>query len=147
MPDVVVRSVKGLADEIVAGQHRLRADEPEDAGGTDTGPGPYDLLLGALGACTAMTLRLYADRKHWPLEGVEVHLTHDRVHAQDCADCESKDARMDQIKMGLTLRGPLTEEQRQRLAEIAKRCPVHRTLAGPTQLVEELAPPAVIYGA
>jgi uncharacterized OsmC-like protein/alpha/beta superfamily hydrolase len=114
---------------ITAGRHRLIADEPASVGGMDTGLGPYDLLLAAVGACSAMTVRLYAERKGWPLERVAVRLRHARIHASDCADCETKgDARIDQIEKHLTLRGPLDAEQRARLTEIAGRCPVHRTL-------------------
>src|SRR4051794_30649296 len=114
---------------ITAGRHRLIADEPASVGGMDTGLGPYDLLLAAVGACSAMTVRLYAERKGWPLERVVVRLRHARIHASDCADCETKgDARIDQIERRLTLEGPLDAEQRARLVEIAGRCPVHRTL-------------------
>ena len=117
-----------FAQAIAAGRHRLRADEPRDVGGEDSGPGPYDLLLAGLGACTSMTLRLYAERKGWPLERVAVDLSHDRIHAKDCEDCETKTGRLDRIQRVLTLEGALDEEQRSRLLEIADKCPVHRTL-------------------
>jgi putative redox protein len=123
-----VRSGRELAQIIEARGHTLSADEPVEAGGADSGPTPYELLLGALGACTAMTLRLYADRKGWPLEGVEVTLTHSRIHAEDCAECETREGFLDQIEKRLTLLGDLDSEQKQRLGEIAERCPVQRTL-------------------
>jgi uncharacterized OsmC-like protein len=126
---VVVRgSGAGFAQEILAGPHRLTADEPASAGGTDTGPSPYDLLLAALGSCTSITLGMYARRKGWPLEEVTVNLRHSRIHASDCADCETKDVMLDRIERDIHLAGPLTSEQRSRLIEIANRCPVHRTL-------------------
>jgi putative redox protein len=118
-----------------AGRHRLVADEPEAVGGTDTGPGPYDLLLAALGACTSMTLRLYADRKSWPLEAVAVRLTHRREHVTDCEGCEAQPMRVDVIDLAVTLSGPLDAAQRARLLEMAERCPVHRTLAGEVRMV------------
>lgn len=127
MATVIVRSLQGLRCEVIAGEHRLVADEPPPAG-TDSGPDPYELLLGALGACTAMTVKLYAQRKAWPLTGVGVELTHERMHADDCADCETRDVFMDRITKRLTLHGDLNAEQRQRLMEIAERCPVQRTL-------------------
>jgi putative redox protein len=117
-----------LAQLVTAGRHVLRADEPVSAGGLDSGPSPYDLLLAALGACTAMTVRLYADLKKLPLERVEVELAHDRIHAADCADCETREGRVDRIERVIRLEGPLDDAQRAKLLEIANRCPVHRTL-------------------
>jgi uncharacterized OsmC-like protein len=126
---VVVRgSAAGFAQEIHAGAHRLHADEPVSAGGTDTGPSPYDLLLAALGACTSMTVAMYARRKAWPLEEVTVHLRHSRIHAADCVECETKEGMLDRIERDIHFAGPLTHEQRFKLLEIANKCPVHRTL-------------------
>lgn len=117
-----------LGQRIRAGRHRLVADEPEKLGGADGGPTPYDLLLAGLGACTSMTLRLYADRKGWPLEKVTVDLRHEKIHAEDCKTCETQVGMLDRIERRLHLDGPLDDEQRRRLLEIADRCPVHRTL-------------------
>jgi putative redox protein len=114
--------------EITVGRHRFLADEPVEVGGLDSGPGPYDLLLAGLGACTAMTLRLYAERKALPLEGVTVELRHSRIHAVDCENCETKEGMLDRIDRAITMRGTLDAEQRRRLLEIADKCPVHRTL-------------------
>jgi putative redox protein len=125
---IVSGSATELAQEIETGRHRLVADEPVEAGGTDTGPSPYELLLAALGACTSMTLSMYARRKQWPLEQVTVRLRHDKIHAQDCAECETKEGRLDRIEREISLAGPLDAEQRERLLAIANRCPVHRTL-------------------
>ena len=129
MATVIARgSAAGLAQEIETGRHRLAADEPVEAGGTDTGPSPYELLLAALGACTSMTLSMYARRKQWPLERVTVRLRHGRIHAQDCAECETKEGMLDRVEREISLTGPLDAEQRERLLAIANRCPVHRTL-------------------
>ena len=129
MTTVIVRGdATGLAQEIETGRHRLVADEPVEAGGTDTGPSPYELLLAALGARTSMTLSMYAQRKHWPLERVTVRLRHDKIHAKDCAECETKEGMLDRIEREISLTGPLEAEQRERLLAIANRCPVHRTL-------------------
>jgi uncharacterized OsmC-like protein len=116
-------------------QHFLRADEPVKYGGSDLGPSPYDLLLMSLGACTSMTLRMYANRKKLPLEDVEIRLLHERVHAEDCIDC---DRYIERITRRISLRGDLDTAQRQRLLEIADRCPVHRTLESDPQIVTEL---------
>jgi len=126
--EVVVRgNASGFAQEITVGPHRLAADEPAPEGG-DTGPNPYDLLLASLGACTSMTVGLYARRKQWPLTAVTVRLHHGKIHAQDCAECETRDGMIDRIELEVELEGTLTDEQRGRLMEIAGRCPVHRTL-------------------
>jgi putative redox protein len=108
--------------------HRLLADEPVPAGGEDTGPGPYDFVLAGLGACTSMTMRLYADRKSLPLERTTVTLSHSKIHAEDCAECETKEGKIDHIDRAITFEGELSAEQRAKLLEIADKCPVHRTL-------------------
>ncbi len=117
-----------FAEIVRSGHHVLAADEPVAVGGGDTGPGPYEYLLAALGTCTAMTLRMYARQKKWPLQKVTVHLAHDKIYATDCATCETKEGKIDRLERRITLEGPLDETQRQRLLEIADRCPVHRTL-------------------
>jgi putative redox protein len=124
---------------IRSGRHQWLADEPSDFGGDDAGPGPYDLLLAGLGACTTMTLRMYATRKKLPLERVRVTLRHDRIHAEDCSDCETTEGRLDEIRRSITLQGDLDDAQRQRLLEIADRCPVHRTLTGEVKIRTALA--------
>jgi uncharacterized OsmC-like protein len=125
---IVTGSAAGFAQQIVAGSHRLLADEPEAAGGTETGPSPYDLLLAALGSCTSMTVAMYARRKGWPLQQVTVRLRHFKIYASDCAECETKEGKIDRIERDIQFDGALTTEQRSRLLEIANRCPVHRTL-------------------
>ena len=128
---VLVRETHGgkFQQEILTGPHRLLADEPVKLGGLDSGPGPYDYLLAGLGACTSMTIRLYADFKKIPLENVSVRLNHEKkIHTKDCEDCENKVTKVDHIDRAITLEGPLDAEQRQKLMEIADRCPVHQTL-------------------
>jgi putative redox protein len=114
--------------EVILGDHRLLADEPVKDGGLDSGPGPYDLLLAALGACTSMTIRLYADLKQIPLARTQVRLRHEKIYATDCAECETKEGKIDHIDRTIAFEGDLTDEQRKRLLEIADKCPVHRTL-------------------
>jgi uncharacterized OsmC-like protein/alpha-beta hydrolase superfamily lysophospholipase len=132
------RGISRLAQDVRVGRHRLGADEPLEGGGSDLGPNPYDLLLAALGACTSMTLRLYADRKTWPLERVTVRLSHQKIHAADCADCETREGRVDRIEREIEVRGRLDDEQRQRLLEIAEKCPVHRTLHSEIKIASRL---------
>lgn len=130
MKEVIVHGdADGFAQQILAGAHALTADEPVEAGGTDIGPSPYDLLLAALGACTSMTLGMYARHKAWPLESVTVRLRHSRIHAADCESCDTKDGMLDRIERDLQLIGALTAEQSAKLLEISNKCPVHRTLS------------------
>jgi uncharacterized OsmC-like protein/pimeloyl-ACP methyl ester carboxylesterase len=129
---------------IAIGPHRMIADEPVAVGGRDSGPGPYDLLLAGLGACTAMTVRLYADRKKVPLERVSVTLAHGKVHAEDCANCETKEGMIDRIDRAITLEGSLDDEQRAKLLEIADKCPVHRTLESEIEIRTVLEPNAQV---
>src|SRR6266700_366778 len=125
---------------IAVGRHRIVADEPVAVGGLDSGPNPYDLLLAGLGACTAMTLRLYAYRRNLPLERVSVSLQHGKIHAVDCAACETKDGMIDRIERAITLEGPLDEDERAKLGEIADKCPVHRTLESEIEIRTVLEP-------
>ncbi|MTI41374.1 bifunctional alpha/beta hydrolase/OsmC family protein [Fulvivirga lutimaris] len=125
---VVMTGEQGYTTEIKAAGHSLIADEPESVGGLNLGPNPYDLLVSSLGACTSMTLRMYADRKNIDLKEVKVHLKHDKVHSSDCESCETKPVLIDQIERYIELSGNLTEEEKAKLLEIADKCPVHRTL-------------------
>lgn len=127
-----------LSQLLTAGRHAYVSDEPPDVGADDLGPSPYELLLWALGSCTAMTLLLYARRKGWDLAEISVHLTHDRVHAKDSQDAEGEGGRVDLITRDISLRGELTAEQKQRLLEIAGRCPVHKTLTGSPKVVDSI---------
>ena len=123
---------------LTAGHHSFISDEPPASGGDDLGPSPYELLLWALGSCTAMTLLIYARRKGWDLAEVSVHLTHDRVHAEDSADAEGATGKMEVIQRDISVRGQLSDEQRQRLLEIAGRCPVHKTLLSGPRIVDSI---------
>ena len=127
--DVVVHGgARSFKQEIVAGKHHLLADEPVSADGGDAGPDPYDYLLASLGACTSMTVGLYARRKQFPLENITVSLWHSRIYAKDCEECETKEGMLDRIDLELELTGALTAEQHAKLVEIAGKCPVHKTL-------------------
>ena len=139
---VVVRGgAQGFVQEITAGRHHLVADEPVGAGGADRGPGPYDLLMAALGACMSMTIALYARTRKWPLETVVIRLTHSRIYARDCADCMVRDDTMlDRINTEVQLTGALTTEQERKLMEVAHKCPVHRTLMSQIDIREVTAP-------
>ena len=127
---VVARTVDGtrFRTEIKVGGHSFHADEPLDMGGADAGPSPYDLLLAALGACTAMTVRMYAESKGWGPVQVTVTLEHDRIHATDCAECMSSEGHVDRVRRQVSITGDLTDEQRDQLRAVADRCPVHQTL-------------------
>ena len=127
-----------FTQQVVSGNHFLTADEPIEYGGNDTGLSPYEFLLAGLGACTSMTLRLYAERKQIPLEKTSITLSHKKIHAKDCEDCETKDGMLDHIESKLHLEGQLTEEQKQRLLEIANKCPVHKTLTSEIKIDTEL---------
>jgi uncharacterized OsmC-like protein len=128
---------KGFLTEVTAGHHQMIADEPSSVGGSDLGPSPYGYLLSALGACTAMTLRMYADFKKIKLTEVKVHLTHDKVHLEDGQNSEQSSGKIDQIKRMISLEGDLSAEERKRLIEIADRCPVHKTIEGKPQILTE----------
>ncbi|MGY4235331.1 uncharacterized OsmC-like protein/fermentation-respiration switch protein FrsA (DUF1100 family) [Bradyrhizobium sp. USDA 4449] len=134
---VVVRETrKSKFNQIITvGPHHLVADEPVAAGGEDAGPGPYDFLLAGLGACTSMTMRLYADRKSLPLDRVTVTLKHSKIYAKDCAECETRDGMLDQIERDIAIDGALDADQRNKLMEIADKCPVHRTLTSEIRIV------------
>ncbi|HET9333586.1 MAG TPA: alpha/beta fold hydrolase [Gemmatimonadota bacterium] len=136
---VVAGGAVGYAVEARSAGHRWRGDEPLENGGADTGPTPYELLLSALGACKAITLRMYADRKEWPLRGTRIRLRHSRIHAEDCANCETEEGMLDRIETELELVGPLADGQRERLLEIAGRCPVHRALESEIDLPSRLS--------
>lgn len=141
-PDkVLVRETREgkFSEQVIAGRHVLRSDEPLAAGGMDSGPSPYDLLAAGLGACTAMTLRLYADLKNLPLDRVSVELKHDKIHAQDCGTCETREGKIDRIERLIRLEGNLDPEQRSKLLEIANKCPVHRTLHSEVLIPTRLA--------
>jgi uncharacterized OsmC-like protein len=139
--NVVVRETRNgkFQQTIAVGPHRMLADEPVGAGGDDTGPGPYDFVLAGLGACTSMTMRMYADRKTLPLERVTVTLKHSKIHAEDCAECETKVGMLDQIERVIVMEGNLDADQRKRLMEIADKCPVHRTLTSEIHIVTRAA--------
>lgn len=133
---VEVLHVEGLQHEATTRGHSVIGDEPESVGGTDRGMTPYEYLLAALGTCTAMTLRMYAGKKGWALDDVRVTLEHDRVHADDCAECENRDGHIGRIRRRVELTGDLDDDQVARLHEIASKCPVHRTLESPIEIFD-----------
>ena len=138
---IIEGAASGYAQRVTVGRHELKADEPIDAGGTDTGPSPYDLLAAALGTCTSMTIGYFARKREWPLESVTVQVRHSKVHAADCASCETKEGRIDRLERTIALIGPLNDEQRQELLRIAERCPVHRTLTSKIDIRTSLVNP------
>jgi putative redox protein len=127
------------AQNISVGPHVLQADEPVEVGGNDAGPNPYELLLAALGSCASITVRMYSERKQWPLQEVHVDLSWARAHAEDCAECDTEVRMGDGIEMEISFLGDLSEDQRKRLFEIANKCPVHRTLSSQVQIHARLA--------
>jgi len=135
--NVVVRETRAgkFQQTVTSGPHQMLADEPVTAGGEDTGPSPYDFVLAGLGACTSMTMRMYADRKSLPLDRITVTLKHSKIHAEDCAECETKEGMLDQIDRVIAIEGALDADQRKRLMEIADKCPVHRTLTSEIRIV------------
>jgi uncharacterized OsmC-like protein len=137
---IVHGNAKSFKQEITVGKHHLDADEPLNVGGSDAGPGPYDYLLAALGACTSMTVGLYARRKRLPLENITVSLWHSRIYAKDCEECETKEGMLDRIDLEIELTGGLTPEQHAKLMEIAAKCPVHRTLTSEINVRLRTAP-------
>jgi putative redox protein len=140
-PDVIVRgTARDFLQEVVTGKHHLQADEPVSYGGGDAAPGPYDYLLSALGVCTSMTIGYYARRKQIPLENITVSLRHNRIHAKDCEECETKQGMLDRLDLQIELTGPITSEQRSQLMAIAAKCPVHRTLKAEIDIRLHAAP-------
>lgn len=137
MAKVEARSLRNYQILLSTENHAVLSDEPRGVG-DGLGPNPYELLLAALGSCTTMTVEMYARRKQWPLEGVEATITHDRVHAEDCAACEAETGIVDRIGVTLRFRGDLSEEQTARLREIATRCPVRRTLTGAINVIDKV---------
>jgi uncharacterized OsmC-like protein len=139
--DIVVRGdARSFKQEIVAGKHRLLADEPLTAGGGDAGPDPYDYLLASLAVCTSMTIGFYARRNQLPLENITVSLWHSRIHARDCEECETKEGMLDRIDVEIELTGSLSQAQHAKLMEIAAKCPVHRTLTSEINIRLRAAP-------
>ena len=142
-PEVVVRGdARSFRQSVVAGRHHFVADEPVAYEGRDEGPGPYDYLLAALGVCTSMTIGLFARKKQFPLEDIIVSLRHSRIHAKDCADCETKEGMLHRIELEVEMTGALTPEQQARLMDVAAKCPVHRTLKSEIDIQLRVAPAA-----
>ncbi|MDY6842714.1 MAG: OsmC family protein [Thermodesulfobacteriota bacterium] len=138
MKEILVKYVRNLQQEAKIGHHSVIIDEPKEFGGDDKGPDPYDLLLAALGGCTALTLLSYARRKGIPLEGLQIKLNHDKIYANDCEECSTVEGKLDQITKTIYFQGPLSDEQKENLLEIAKRCPVHRTLTSENRILDTL---------
>ncbi|WP_420602189.1 alpha/beta fold hydrolase [Flagellimonas sp.] len=128
----------GFTTEMKVGNHYMIADEPESYGGNDFGPSPYELVSAGLSACTAMTIQMYAKRKGWPVENVEVHTSYSKSHAEDCENCENDNAKIDTFHREIKLTGNLDDKQRARMMQIADKCPVHKTLHSETQVISRL---------
>ena len=140
---ITAHNLDGYQVELSNGRHTIRADEPVSAGGDDTGPNPYDLLLGALAACKIITVQMYAQRKGWPLNAVTINMSTRRIHAEDCIDCDNNpDAKVDIIEVDISFEGDLDDEQLERLKQISERCPVHRTMTSETKIRTRLSVPS-----
>jgi len=138
MPKVFVKYQKNLQHEAKIGNQTLILDEPKEVGGDDKGPSPYEVMLAALGACTSMTMLMYARKKGWDLQDVEIDLSHEKIHAEDCSTCETKTGRLDKITRDIRIRGNINDEQKNRLLEIAELCPVHKTLTSENLIVDHI---------
>jgi putative redox protein len=138
MNEILVKYIRNLQQEANMGDHRLIIDEPKEFGGDGKGPNPYDLLLASLGGCTAMTIISYAKRKEIPLEGLQIRLRHEKIYAHDCEECTIQEGKLDQITREIFLQGPMTDEQKERLLNISKRCPVHRTLTSENRVIDKV---------
>ncbi|MEI7473187.1 MAG: OsmC family protein [bacterium] len=139
MADVEVKFIKNLKHECKIGDFTFIMDEPVSAGGDNEGPSPYDMMLAALGACTSMTIQMYARRKNWEIQDIKVNLTHEKIYAKDCETCETKTGRLDKITRNIEIKGDLSEEQKDRLLEIAEKCPVHKTLSSENLIVDNIS--------
>ena len=138
MAKVEVKYLRNLQHEVKVGDFTFVLDEPKDVGGDSKGPSPYETMMAALGACTSMTMLMYARQKGWDLQNVEVELEHEKIHAQDCETCETKIGRLDKITRNIKIKGNLNEEQQKRLLEIAEKCPVHRTLTSENLIIDNI---------
>ena len=138
MGSVNVKFLRNLQHEAQVGDFKMILDEPKDLGGDNRGPGPYELMLVSLGACTSMTMLMYARRKGWDLEDVQIELFHEQIHAEDCKDCETKTGRLDKITRNIKIKGNINQDQQDRLLEIAEKCPVHRTLIHEDVIIDNI---------
>lgn len=138
MADVEVKFIKKFQHECKIGNFSFIIDEPEDVGGDDAGPSPYDILLAALGSCTSMTIQMYAKRKEWEIEDIKIMLSHEKIYAKDCETCETKTGRLDKISCNIEIKGNLNEDQKSKLIEIAQKCPVYKTLTNENLIQHEI---------
>lgn len=138
MGKVNVRYLRNLQHEAKIGDFSLILDEPKDVGGDNKGPSPYEVMMAALGACTSMTMLMYARKKGWDLQDVQIELTQEKIHAEDCETCETKSGRLDKITRDIKIRGNINDDQKNRLLEIAERCPVHRTLTSENLIIDHI---------
>ncbi len=138
MEKVNVKFLKNLQHEINVGDFKFIVDEPKDYGGDNKGPSPYNMLLAALGSCTSMTMLMYARRKDWNIQSIEIDLHHEKIHAENCEECETKTGKLDKITRYIKVKGDINQEQRQKLLTIAEKCPVHKTLTHENIIVDKI---------